>query len=152
LQGLQDAPIGTKYWIFIPAVHYKNMSPCPRTVLHLMCWVVLIIFCMSAGCSSTPVSPVTTTPPASAGAVNSVAIKNFAFDPPVLTVKAGTAVTWVNNDAATHTIVSDTGSPQSFSSDSLSTGASYAFTFSRPGTYTYHCSIHPSMTGTITVQ
>ena len=50
-----------------------------------------------------------------------------------------------------HTIVSDTGSPVTFSSDSISSGASYSFTFTQPGTYAYHCSIHPSMKGTIIV-
>jgi plastocyanin len=58
----------------------------------------------------------------------------------------------VNQDGASHTVVSDTGSPAAFSSDSLSTGASYRFTFALPGTYPYHCSIHPSMKGTIIVQ
>ena len=58
----------------------------------------------------------------------------------------------MNNDSPTHTIASDMGSPVSFSSDPLATGASYSFTFTQPGTYTYHCSIHPSMTGTIIVQ
>jgi len=69
--------------------------------------------------------------------------QNFAFDPSPLTVRTGTVVTWTNQDAAPHTIVSDAGSPAAFSSDSLSTGASYTFTFTQPGTYTYHCSIHP---------
>jgi plastocyanin len=67
-------------------------------------------------------------------------------------VKTGTTVTWMNNDGAPHTIVSEAGSPATFSSESLSTGASYSFTFAQPGTYTYHCSIHPSMKGTVIVQ
>jgi hypothetical protein len=76
----------------------------------------------------------------------------FAFDPPALTVKTGTAVTWVNNDSPPHALASDAGSPVAFSSDPLATGASYTFTFTQTGTYRYHCSIHPSMTGTIIVQ
>jgi plastocyanin len=86
------------------------------------------------------------------GGGNSITIKNFAFYPSSLTVKTGTVVTWVNQDGASHTIVSDTGSPAAFSSDSLSTGASFPFTFTQAGTYTYHCSFHPSMKGTIIVQ
>jgi plastocyanin len=58
----------------------------------------------------------------------------------------------VNNDGTPHAIASDAGSPRAFSSDSLSTGASYTFTFTQTGTYAYHCSIHPSMKGTIIVQ
>jgi plastocyanin len=123
-----------------------------RLVFCSACTVILILACMVAGCSSyqTPVTPAA--PTASTGGGNSITIKNFAFDPSTLTVKTGTAVTWVNQDGAPHIIVSDTGSPAAFSSDSLSTGASYKFTFTQSGTYTYHCSIHPSMKGTIIVQ
>jgi len=106
---------------------------------------------MVAGCSSYQTLPATAAPTTSAGGGNTVVIKNFAFDPSQLTVKTGTVVKWVNQDGAPHTIVSDTGSPAAFSSDSLSSGASYTFTFTQPGTYTYHCSIHPSMKGTIMV-
>jgi plastocyanin len=106
---------------------------------------------MAAGCSSYQTSPVTTAPTTSTAGGNTIVIKNFAFDPSSLTVKSGTAVKWTNQDGASHAIVSDTGSPATFSSDSLSTGASYSFTFTQPGTYTYHCSIHPSMKGTIIV-
>jgi plastocyanin len=94
----------------------------------------------------------TAAPPTSTGGGNTIAIKNFAFNPSSLTVKTGTVVTWLNQDGVPHIIVSDTGSPAAFSSDSLSSGASYTFTFTQPGTYTYHCSIHPSMKGTIIVQ
>jgi plastocyanin len=107
---------------------------------------------MAAGCYSSPTPTATTAPPAPAGGGNSVTIKNFAFDPSILTVKTGTVVTWVNNDGVPHALVSDAGSPAAFSSDTLSTGTSYTFTFIQAGTYPYHCSIHPSMKGTIIVQ
>jgi plastocyanin len=106
---------------------------------------------MAAGCTSYQTPPATAAPTISAAGGNTVFIKNFAFDPSTLTVKSGTVVTWINQDGASHAIVSDTGSPAAFSSDSLSSGASYSFTFTQPGTYTYHCSIHPSMKGTIIV-
>jgi plastocyanin len=123
-----------------------------RSVLCSACIALLILASMTAGCSSyqTPSAPAA--PPVLTSGENSITIKNFAFDPTLMTVKTGTVVMWVNQDGATHTIVSDTGSPTTFSSDSLSTGASYKFTFTQPGTYTYHCSIHPSMKGTIIVQ
>lgn len=110
---------------------------------------------MAAGCSSnqTPPAPAATiAPQASTGGGTSITIKNFAFDPTQLTVKTGTVVTWENLDVVPHIVVSDTGSPTAFLSDSLSTGASYKVTFTQPGTYTYHCSIHPSMKGAIIVQ
>jgi plastocyanin len=114
--------------------------------------LLVILSCMAAGCYSSPTPTATTAPPAPAGGGNSVTIKNFAFDPSLLTVKTGTVVTWVNNDGVPHALVSDAGSPAAFSSDTLSTGTSYTFTFTQAGTYPYHCSIHPSMKGTIIVQ
>ncbi len=136
-------------------VHYGSMPNYSPLVLCSVCIALVILACVAAGCSSsqTPPAPAaTTSSQASTGGVNSITIKNFAFDPTPLTVKAGTVVTWVNQDGAPHIVVSDTGSPTAFSSDSLSTGASYKFTFTQPGTYTYHCSIHLSMKGTIIVQ
>ena len=128
------------------------MSSCARPVFYLICSALLIISCLSAGCNSSTAPSATTASPATGGGGNSVTIKNFAFDPSTLTVKTGTTVTWVNNDGAPHALASDAGSPEAFSSSSLSTGALFAFTFTQPGTYKYHCSIHPSMTGTIIVQ
>jgi plastocyanin len=144
--------VGTKYCLFILTVHYENMSAHPRQIFYLACMILLVVSCLAAGCSSSPAPSAATTAPASGGGGNSVTIKNFAFDPSTLTMKAGTTVTWVNNDGASHALASDAGSPEAFSSSSLSTGASFTFTFTRPGTYNYHCSIHPSMTGTIIVQ
>ena len=78
---------------------------------------------------------------------NTVSIQNFAFSPATLTVKAGTTVTWVNNDSTVHTIKSD-----SFNSDNLNRGDKFTFTFNTPGSFGYVCGIHPDMKGTIVVQ
>lgn len=78
-----------------------------------------------------------------------VAIKNFAFTPPSLQVKAGTKVTWTNNDTAPHTVTSVTGG--TLNSPQLATGESYSFTFTKAGTYSYYCSVHPNMKGTVVV-
>ena len=127
------------------------MSVPLRQVFCIACTVLVILACMTTGCSSSPALSAATPQPAPSGGTT-ITIKNFAFDPATLTVKTGTTITWVNNDSPTHTVASDTGSLVSFSSDPLATGSSYSFTFTQPGTYTYHCSIHPSMTGTIIVQ
>lgn len=76
-----------------------------------------------------------------------VNIENFSFNPGTLTVKAGSTVTWTNNDSAPHTIKSS-----SFNSNTLSNGASYQFTFDKAGTYDYVCGIHVSMKGKIIVE
>ncbi|SYZ73521.1 exported hypothetical protein [Candidatus Zixiibacteriota bacterium] len=83
------------------------------------------------------------------GNPNAVTISGFAFNPSSTTVKMGTTVTWTNNDAVTHTVTSDDG--KFTSSGNLGQGAKYSYTFNTAGSYPYHCSIHPSMTGTITV-
>lgn len=77
-----------------------------------------------------------------------VRIANFSFGPNELEIKVGTTVTWTNEDSVAHTATSDDGS---FDSGSLRQGSSYSFTFSEPGTFSYICTFHPSMTGTITV-
>lgn len=76
-------------------------------------------------------------------------ITDFTFSPAAVTVKIGSTVTWTNNDAATHTITGDTGT--TLDSGNLATGQTYSMTFTTPGTYGYHCAIHPFMTGTVTV-
>lgn len=79
---------------------------------------------------------------------NAVTILNFAFGPQIVTVKVGTTVHWTNHDTEAHTVTSNTGA---FGSRVLQPGASYSFTFKKPGTYHYHCSIHPFMTGMVMV-
>lgn len=79
-----------------------------------------------------------------------VAIDNFAFTPRTLTVTAGTEVTWVNRDDVPHTIVNV---EQKFpGSPVLDTDRTYSVRLTKPGTYRYFCSIHPTMTGTIVVE
>ena len=90
--------------------------------------------------------PASAAPPAAAG--NTVSISSFSFQPAELTVAVGTTVTWTNNDSASHTVTADDGS---FKSGTLGNGATFSQTFATPGTFAYHCAIHSSMTGTITV-
>ena len=78
-------------------------------------------------------------------------IKNFAFVPATLTVAAGTAVTWVNQDEEPHNIV-DLAKPHVFRSQGIDGGDKYTFVFYKPGTYEYVCSVHPHMHGTIVVK
>ena len=81
---------------------------------------------------------------------NAVAIKNFAFSPTALKVKVGTKVTWTNEDTDAHTVTS-LNSVGPLSSQALNTGQSYTYTFTKPGTYNYQCTIHPFMTASVTV-
>lgn len=83
-------------------------------------------------------------------ATDAVSIKDMAFTPADITVKAGTTVTWTNNDSVAHT-VTETDSQTGPNSGNLEPGKTFTFTYSAAGTYKYHCSIHPNMTGTVTV-
>jgi plastocyanin len=79
-----------------------------------------------------------------------VKIDNFTFEPQVLTVKAGTTVTWKNVDDIPHTVASSTRGV--FKSKALDTDDSFSFTFREAGTFDYFCSLHPHMTATVKVE
>jgi len=92
--------------------------------------------------------------PASQGATQAsaaieVKIDNFTFAPERIVVKAGTTVTWINEDDIPHTVAS---SRKLFKSKTLDTEDKFTFTFTTPGDYEYFCSLHPHMTGTIVVE
>jgi plastocyanin len=80
---------------------------------------------------------------------NTVVMKNFDFSPMMLTVKAGTTVTWKNLDGEPHTVVSPDGA---FRSHALDQNDTFSFKFDKPGTYRYICSIHPKMMAAVVVQ
>lgn len=88
------------------------------------------------------------TNPAISGSV--INIKNAIFNPTPLIVKAGTVVTWVNNDEVPHMIVSNSGNL--LNSGRLDPGESFSFKFMVSGVYAYHCNIHPTMKGVVIVE
>lgn len=79
-----------------------------------------------------------------------VKIDNFTYSPVTVTVATGTTVKWTNRDDIPHTVVSEDKS--TFKSKALDTDDSFSYTFTKPGTYTYFCSIHPKMTAKVVVQ
>ncbi|HST31170.1 MAG TPA: cupredoxin family copper-binding protein [Chthoniobacterales bacterium] len=81
---------------------------------------------------------------------NTVEIKEFAFNPPTLKVKAGEKITWINRDEEPHTVVSVGKKFQK--SPALDTDQEFTITAGAPGTYEYFCSVHPKMIGTIVVE
>jgi plastocyanin len=81
---------------------------------------------------------------------NQIVIKDFHFNPQVLTVKSGETITWINRDEEPHLVVS--GEKQFKKSGPLDTDQEFTITAGEPGTYTYFCSIHPKMTGKIVVE
>lgn len=78
-----------------------------------------------------------------------VHVDNFSFGPGTVSVPINSTVTWVNQDDVPHTIASTDGL---FKSRALDTDDKYSYTFTKPGTYSYYCSIHPKMMGKIVVR
>jgi plastocyanin len=78
----------------------------------------------------------------------SVTIEDFDFDPADVAIQPGDTVMWVNRGNTPHTVTSDDGQ---FDSEALNPGESFMFTFPEAGTFSYHCEIHPFMTGSVTV-
>lgn len=98
----------------------------------------------------TGATPAATRSPAGAiTAGTMVKIVDFGFSPAAITVKPRATVTWTNTGKTTHIVTSD---DSSFDSKPVAPGATVSVTFDKPGTYRYHCSIHPSMHGTVVVQ
>ena len=103
-------------------------------------FAVLLLFAGSASVTASDQS---------AGANAEVKIDNFIFGPQTLTVPVGTTVTWTNKDDIPHTSVSTDGV---FKSKVMDTDEKFSYTFTKTGTYSYYCSVHPKMTGKIVVQ
>ncbi len=83
-----------------------------------------------------------------AALTQAVSIAGMAFTPQDLLVKVGTKITWTNNDGFAHHVLGNNGGPDS---GILAAGASYSYTYTTVGSFPYHCSIHPSMTGSVTM-
>lgn len=79
---------------------------------------------------------------------NEVRMRSASFIPDILTVRAGTMVPWVNSSSIEHTV---TSSDELFD-EQVSPGETFSYTFSDTGTYSYICTIHAGMSGTIIVE
>lgn len=118
--------------------------------------LVLLVAGGLAACSSSPSAPAagpTTASVVSPGGGATikavVSIQGFAFSPDPVAVLVGGTVTWTNKDSVAHTVTFDDAALTS--SKNLDPGATFTATFPKAGSYTYHCSIHSSMQGTVTV-
>ncbi|HEX7793816.1 MAG TPA: plastocyanin/azurin family copper-binding protein [Vicinamibacterales bacterium] len=106
---------------------------------------------LAVGCgSSSPSSPSNgnTGTPVSIVA-NSSTLTTTAYSPNPVSISVGGTVTWTNNDSTAHTATGDNGS---FSSGNIAPGGKFSQTFSTAGTFTYKCTLHPNMVGTVTVR
>jgi plastocyanin len=135
----------------------STSGPMPKSPVWVVAIAIAIASCGGDGSASSTAGTATTGTAATittaadttttATSTAQVEVSGLAFHPGDLTIAAGTTVTWVNNDRVAHTATSDDG----VWSGDLAAGSSFEFTFDTPGVYPYHCNIHPSMHGTITV-
>jgi plastocyanin len=107
------------------------------------------IVCPSPQCVNVTIPSGGASPPAG---YTTGAKTQYGFTPDVVTVVIGknNTVYWVNNDAAVHTATSDTAGV--FDSGTMNAGATFQWTFTTAGTYTYHCNFHSWMQGTVIVK
>lgn len=103
----------------------------------------------TAPATTTTASPPTTEATTTTAGGGSVNIANFTFNPSNINVSSGTTITWTNGDGPSHTTTSD---EEGWDSSVLASGDSFEVIFDVPGVFAYHCSIHQSMTGTVTVE
>jgi plastocyanin len=117
-----------------------------------------LVLAVATACGGSNSTQPTQAPPAQAsqsgptcgevtGGDQAVAISNFSFNPGTVTLGAGSTVTWANSDSTTHTVTFDAGPD----CGNVPSGAGVSATFGSAGPYAYHCTIHPSMRGTVTV-
>ena len=113
--------------------------------------IALVAAVASSGCGGDSASSNGTTActAATATATNTVSMAGMAFSPSCIKVAAGTIVTFTNGDTTTHDVTANDGTYQSAF---LSPGQSYARTYATALTSAYHCSLHPTMVGTVIVQ
>jgi len=115
--------------------------------------IAVVTACGGSSATQAPAASVsapaggTPTCAAGLGTGQQVAAAATAFTPNTSAVSAGGTVTWTNGDPVTHTVTFNNGPD----CGNLASAASITVTFPAAGTYAYHCKIHPSMTGTVTV-
>jgi len=76
-----------------------------------------------------------------------------SYNPNLIEIKVGDTVTWINNDSSPHTVTTSSSSSNdsNFDSGVLRNGEAFSFTFDKEGQYSYFCTLHPSMVGTVVV-
>lgn len=136
-----------------------------RTTALLWAAPAAVVIALSSGCDSgatvasdTHDSVVTPPPPPPPPATVNVTIQDFAYAPATLSVTKGQTVVWTNKGPSAHTVTSDAATfdsgnlaPPAGTGYNATAGQTFAFTFTQTGTFPYHCTLHPQMTGTVTV-
>jgi len=124
----------------------KNIPSALRALLFVTMAATLVF---AVACASSKQSPTPSVTLPTSSQVD-ITVSNFSFSPSTITIPAGTTVVWTNKDGAPHDVLSETAGV--FDSGLLQQNASFSYTFTKSGAFSYHCVPHPSMKGTIFVQ
>jgi plastocyanin len=111
--------------------------------------IAAFVALVGAGCQYRVATAASSQAAPTAPTTQQVTIDNFSFTPATLVVPVGGTVRWTNHDDVPHTV---TASDKGFTSKALDTDDAYSHTFTKPGTYSYFCAVHPHMTGEIVVK
>ncbi len=132
----------------------KNQVISKSRILLVAVSLFAIVFisnsCSKSSTYNMPTTAGTGSKGSSGPGANEVWIQGMAFDPATITVTTGTTVLWTNKDAIGHTVTSDSGLFDS--GTAVNTNGTFSYMFATAGTFTYHCKIHPMMTGTVIVK
>lgn len=112
----------------------------PPGVARAIAAALAVVACGTGGCTADGPTPKSTV---------RVPIRSFQYTPSVLTVSVGDTVAWTNYDIVPHTATAADGSVDS---GAIGTNAKWSYVALRKSTYTYHCTFHPSMQGTLRVE
>ena len=127
------------------------------TIAAVIACASLLAGCGGSNSSPTPTAP-TPAPPPSGGTSSAVTVTlprgatsqtTGAYVPNPVTVSVGGTVTWVNSDVDVHDVTSNS---RLWASGNLAPGARFSFTFQSAGSFSYLCTLHPNMVGTVVVQ
>lgn len=114
---------------------------------------------LAAGCGGDSTEDTGTLPPKpaqtqgdapSSAKATEVTMKNIAYEPKDITVEKGALIRWVNQDTVEHNVVAEDGA--TFKSDLFEKGGTFETKVNNTGKISYVCTIHPGMTGTVTVK
>lgn len=119
-----------------------------RHALPFLGLTLMVALLTVVGCAGSTAAPQSADVQAG-GSDATVEMVDVAFEPDTVTVAVGRSVTWVNQDSVSHNAVADDGS---WKTEIFAEGGSVTLTFDTPGTYSYVCTLHPNMKGTVIVR
>jgi plastocyanin len=138
-----------EFLMIVDKLYSMHVRSGPLTLL-LGVFLVVAALVFVAGCTDTSSSK--TPPPTPVySPKTTILIGSASVNPQILVIDKGVTVTWINTDIGNHIVTSDTGTPDAFTSPLLVTNHRYQFSFTIPGTYTYHCADNAAIKGTIIV-